>query len=101
MVALTASLPGHRPFTGRPSPPSQRERTPSGRGASFAHAPEAPGGRFRMIRHRLSLLCLGVVLATPATAQIMGRPIELSAQAGWNHYDTRARMQDGPGYGAT
>ncbi|MEK7824090.1 MAG: OmpA family protein [Candidatus Eisenbacteria bacterium] len=54
-----------------------------------------------MIRHTLSLLCLGAMLASPAAAQIMDRPIELSAQAGWNHYDTRARMQDGPGYAAT
>jgi outer membrane protein OmpA-like peptidoglycan-associated protein len=51
-----------------------------------------------MLRHRISLLCLGVMLASPAAAQIMGRPFELSGQAGWNHYDLRARMQDGPGY---
>jgi outer membrane protein OmpA-like peptidoglycan-associated protein len=54
-----------------------------------------------MFRQRLLLLCLGVMLATPAAAQIMGRPFELSAQAGWNHYDTRARMVDGVGFGAT
>ena len=51
-----------------------------------------------MSRPRLLLLCLGVVSATPAAAQIMGRPFEVSGQAGFNHYDLRARMQDGPGY---
>ena len=51
-----------------------------------------------MIRPRLWLLCLGVLTAAPATAQIMGRPFEVSGQAGFNHYDLRGRMQDGPGY---
>ena len=54
-----------------------------------------------MIRPRLWLLCLGVLSASPAAAQIMGRPFEVSGQAGFNHYDLRAHMQDGPGYGAT
>ena len=50
-----------------------------------------------MIRHRLSLIFLGLMLASPAAAQIMGRPFEFSGQVGWNHYDTRAHMQAGPG----
>jgi outer membrane protein OmpA-like peptidoglycan-associated protein len=54
-----------------------------------------------MIHHRLSLLCLGVMLASPAAAQIQGRPFELSGQAGWNHYDMRARVEDGPNYAGT
>ncbi len=54
-----------------------------------------------MIRRWLVLPCLGVTLAGPAAAQIMGRPFEFSGQAGWNHYDARARVQDGPGYGGT
>src|SRR5882762_8083314 len=64
-------------------------------------APQASGGRSRMFRHRMSLLCLGVMLASPASAQIMGKPIELSAQAGWNHYDLRSRMQDARGFGGS
>ncbi len=51
-----------------------------------------------MIRPRLLLLCLGLAIAQPAAAQIMGRPFEFSGQAGVNHYDIRGRMQDGPGY---
>jgi outer membrane protein OmpA-like peptidoglycan-associated protein len=51
-----------------------------------------------MLRHRISLLCLGVLMASPAAAQIMGRPFEVSGQAGWNHYDLRAHMKDAPGY---
>ena len=54
-----------------------------------------------MIRQRLLLLCLGLVVAAPAAAQIMGRPIEASGQAGFHHYDVRARMQDGPGFGGS
>jgi len=54
-----------------------------------------------MIRPRLMLLCLGLAIAHPAAAQIMGRPLELSGQAGFNHYDARGRMQDGPGYGGS
>jgi outer membrane protein OmpA-like peptidoglycan-associated protein len=54
-----------------------------------------------MIRHRLSVLILGLMLASPAAAQIMGRPFEVSAQAGWNHYDMRAYMRDAPAFGAT
>ncbi len=54
-----------------------------------------------MIRLRLSLLCLGLLVAAPAAAQIMGRPFEFSGQVGFNHYDIRARMQDGPGYGGS
>lgn len=55
-----------------------------------------------MIRARLLLLlCLGLVVAQPAAAQIMGRPFEFSGQAGINHYDLRGRMQDGPGYGGS
>ena len=54
-----------------------------------------------MIRPRLMLLCLGLAVAHPAAAQITGRPIELSGQAGFNHYDLRGRMQDGPGYGGS
>jgi outer membrane protein OmpA-like peptidoglycan-associated protein len=52
-----------------------------------------------MIRRRLWALCLGVTLAGPANAQIVGRPFEFSGQAGWNRYDVRARVQDGPGFG--
>ncbi|HKQ58669.1 MAG TPA: OmpA family protein [Candidatus Eisenbacteria bacterium] len=55
-----------------------------------------------MIRPRpLLLLCLGVTLASPAAAQVRGRPIEFSGQAGYNHYDLRSRMMDDFGYGAT
>jgi outer membrane protein OmpA-like peptidoglycan-associated protein len=54
-----------------------------------------------MIRPRLWMLCLGLAVAQPAAAQIMGRPFEVSGQAGFNHYDLRARMQDGPGYGGS
>ncbi|MGH3862234.1 thrombospondin type 3 repeat-containing protein, partial [Actinokineospora sp.] len=54
-----------------------------------------------MIRRRLMLLCLGLAIAHPAAAQIMGRPFETSGQAGFNHYDVRARVQDGPGYGGS
>jgi len=54
-----------------------------------------------MIRPRLLLLCLGLAVAQPAAAQIMGRPFEFSGQAGFNHYDVRGRMQDGPGYGGS
>ena len=51
-----------------------------------------------MMRRRLWLLCVGMVLAAPAGAQIVGRPFEASAQAGFNHYDIRAHLIDGPGY---
>ena len=52
-----------------------------------------------MIRRWLLPLCLGVTFAGPAMAQIVGRPFEFSGQAGWNRYDARARVQDGPGFG--
>jgi outer membrane protein OmpA-like peptidoglycan-associated protein len=51
-----------------------------------------------MIRPRLLLLCLGLAIAHPAAAQIMGRPFEFSGQAGFNHYDLRSHVKDGPGY---
>ena len=54
-----------------------------------------------MFRPRLLLLCLGALSVSPAAAQIMGRPFEVSGQAGFNHYDLRSHMQDGPGYGGT
>ena len=51
-----------------------------------------------MIRRRLLLLCAGMALAAPASAQIVGHPFEFSAQAGFNHYDMRSYLQDGPAY---
>ena len=54
-----------------------------------------------MMCRRLWLLCVGMILAAPATAQIVGHPIEGSVQAGFNHYDMRARLEDGPAYGGS
>ncbi len=51
-----------------------------------------------MIRPRMMLVCLGLLVAGPAAAQIIGRPAEISAQAGWVHYDLRGHRQDGPGF---
>ena len=51
-----------------------------------------------MIRRRLLFVCVGLALAAPAGAQIIGRPFEFSAQAGFNHYDLRGHLTDGPGY---
>ncbi|MBI1795586.1 MAG: OmpA family protein [Candidatus Eisenbacteria bacterium] len=54
-----------------------------------------------MFRPRMLLLCLGVIIAGPAAAQVIGRPIEASGQAGWMHFDKRAIRQDAPVYGAS
>ena len=54
-----------------------------------------------MFRRRLLLLCAGMLLAAPAGAQIVGHPFEFSAQAGFNHYDVRSYLKDGPAYGGS
>ncbi len=43
-------------------------------------------------------LVLTALLAVPAAAQVVGRPLEFSAGAGYIHFDARARMKDGPAY---
>jgi outer membrane protein OmpA-like peptidoglycan-associated protein len=52
-----------------------------------------------MFRPRMLLLCLGLLFAGPASAQVIGRPIEVSGQAGYVHFDARAHRDDALGYG--
>ena len=48
-------------------------------------------GSCRMSRSSLRLVVLAVlVFASPASAQIIGRPIEVSGQLGWSAPDARA-----------
>ncbi len=46
-------------------------------------------------------VALAVSVATPALAQVGGRPFEISAGAGIFAFDTRARIQDAATYGAS
>jgi outer membrane protein OmpA-like peptidoglycan-associated protein len=46
----------------------------------------------------LLVTVLAALCAAPASAQIVGHPLELSAGAGYFHYDARARMTDGPAF---
>ena len=46
----------------------------------------------------LLVIVIAVLCAAPAAAQVIGHPFEFSAGAGAFHYDTRARMKDGPAY---
>lgn len=43
-------------------------------------------------------LAYALVLATPARAQVIGHPIELSGGAGYFAFDSRARIKDAPAY---
>jgi outer membrane protein OmpA-like peptidoglycan-associated protein len=43
-------------------------------------------------------LAYALVLATPASAQVVGHPIELSGGAGYFAFDSRARIKDAPAY---
>jgi len=46
----------------------------------------------------LLVIVLAALCAAPASAQIVGHPLELSGGAGYFHYDARARMTDAPAY---
>ena len=46
----------------------------------------------------LLVIVLAALCAAPAAAQIVGHPFEFSGGAGYFHFDTRARMTDGPAY---
>jgi hypothetical protein len=54
-----------------------------------------------MRRSWLALLVLSCVVTAPASAQITGRPFELSAQAGLFQPDARERIEAGPAYGGS
>src|SRR5258705_3195147 len=61
------------------------------------------GGLNRMSRLKAALLCAvaAPLLATQASAQITGHPIEFSAGAGLAHYDVRAFTHDAPAFGGS
>jgi len=46
----------------------------------------------------LVVLVLAALCAAPASAQIVGHPLEFTGGAGYFHYDSRAWMTDGPAY---
>ena len=53
-------------------------------------------------RLRVLLLCsFACLFAHPATAQITGNPIEVSAQGGWSAPDARAHMKSAPAFGGS
>ena len=54
-----------------------------------------------MSRSCLRLVVLGILLASPATAQITGTPLELSGQIGWSAPDARSHMKSGLAYGGS
>ena len=49
-------------------------------------------------KRALLSLALAACCAAPATAQVIGHPVEFSGGAGYFHFDTRDRMMDGPAY---
>src|SRR6516162_9194230 len=59
--------------------------------------------RIRMSRLKGAMLCVAAatLISTPGHAQITGHPIEVSADAGYFHYDIRAYTRDAPGYGGS
>jgi len=56
-----------------------------------------------MSRLKGAMLCVAAatLISTPGHAQITGHPIEVSADAGYFHYDIRAYTRDAPGYGSS
>ena len=56
-----------------------------------------------MSRLKGAMLCVAAatLISTPGHAQITGHPIEVSADAGYFHYDIRAYTRDAPGYGGS
>ncbi len=50
---------------------------------------------------RLGLLALISLVASPASAQIAGRPLELSARGGWYWPDARAHVESGLAFGGS
>ncbi len=54
-----------------------------------------------MSRSCLRLVVLSMLFASPALAQITGRPFEVSGQLGWSAPDARAHAQSGFAYGGS
>jgi outer membrane protein OmpA-like peptidoglycan-associated protein len=54
-----------------------------------------------MSRSCLRLVVLSLLFASPAFAQITGRPIEISGQLGWSGPDARAHVKSGVAFGGS
>lgn len=54
-----------------------------------------------MSRSSLRLVVLAVLFASPAYAQIIGRPFEVSGQLGWSAPDARAHVKSGFAFGGS
>src|SRR5262245_41574662 len=59
------------------------------------------GGCCGMSRTGFRLAFLFLLFASPAAAQIIGNPIEVSGQLGLSAPDARAHVKSGPAYGAS